>query len=375
MKQNLFTTIILLSTFFIGRGQNEYEKSDDESRIVLNTFIPENVLENTPSARKLFITKLGQITSINGLGGSNSNPENRFIISGDLNITTKDVLPTAPPKYAVTIETNIAVGDGIDGIAFSSDFIEFKGIGESEDKAFISAIRKINPRNKQIQELLENGKKKIIEYYNTQCDFIQKEANTLSDSRSFDQAIYVLSQVPKITKDCYDSSMDLAVGITKKKFEFECQTNISKAKSLISNGMFSEATTLLGFYTKDMECYSDVSLLLEEIKIGICSKFIGQARGHWANRNSKSAAQSLANINSNSPCYEESLVISKEISGYLDEKEKKEWDLNYEKYKDDLAIKNRELDNQESRIKAVRDIGVAYGENQPKKITYSPIIR
>ena len=375
MRQNLFTTIILLSTFFIGRGQNQYEKSDDESRIVLNTFIPENVLENTPSARKLFITKLGQITSRNGLGGSNSNPENRFIISGDLNILTKEVLPTAPPKYAVTIETNIAVGDGIDGIAFSSDFIEFKGIGVSEDKAFISAIRKINPRNKQIQELLENGKKKIIEYYNTQCDFIQKEANTLSDSRSFDQAIYVLSQVPKITKDCYDSSMDLAVGITKKKFEFECQTNISKAKSLISNGMFSEATTLLGFYTKDMECYSDVSLLLEEIKIGICSKFIGQARGHWANRNSKSAAQSLANINSNSPCYEESLVISKEISGYLDEKEKIEWDLNYEKYKDDLAIKNRELDNQESRIKATRDIGVAYGKNQPKKITYSPIIR
>ena len=375
MRQNLFTTIILLSTFFIGRGQNQYEKSDDESRIVLNTFIPENVLENTPSARKLFITKLGQITSRNGLGGSNSNPENRFIISGDLNILTKEVLPTAPPKYAVTIETNIAVGDGIDGIAFSSDFIEFKGIGVSEDKAFISAIRKINPRNKQIQELLENGKKKIIEYYNTQCDFIQKEANTLSDSRSFDQAVYVLSQVPKITKDCYDSSMDLAVGITKKKFEFECQTNISKAKSLISNGMFSEATTLLGFYTKDMECYSDVSLLLEEIKIGICSKFIGQARGHWANRNSKSAAQSLANINSNSPCYEESLVISKEISGYLDEKEKIEWDLNYEKYKDDLAIKNRELDNQESRIKATRDIGVAYGKNQPKKITYSPIIR
>ena len=119
--------------------------------------------------------------------------------------------------------------------------------------------------------------------------------------------------------------MDLAVGITKKKFEFECQTNISKAKSLISNGMFSEATTLLGFYTKDMECYSDVSLLLEEIKIGICSKFIGQARGHWSNRNSKSAAQSLSNINSNSPCYEESLSISKEILGYLDEKEKKEF--------------------------------------------------
>ena len=57
----------------------------------------------------------------------------------------------------------------------------------------------------------------------------------------------------------------------------------------------------------------------------------------------------------------------------LDEREQREWDLNYEKYKDDLKIRNRELDNVASRIKAVRDIGVAYGENQPKKITYKSL--
>ena len=81
-------------------SQNDYGKSDDDARIVLNTFIPDNILENTPSARKLFITKLSQIASRNGLGGSESNTNNRFIISGDLNILTKDILPTAPPKYA-----------------------------------------------------------------------------------------------------------------------------------------------------------------------------------------------------------------------------------------------------------------------------------
>ena len=94
-------------------------------------------------------------------------------------------------------------------------------MGVSEDKAFLSAIRKINPRHKQIQNLLQNGKQKIMEYYNSQCDFIQKEASTQSDSRNFDEAVFILSQVPKITKDCYDSSMDLSLDITKKKFEFE----------------------------------------------------------------------------------------------------------------------------------------------------------
>ena len=375
MKTKLITTLTLISIFSFCRGQNSSGKSDDEARIVLNTFIPENVLENTPNARKLFVTKLGQITSRNGLGGNESNSNNRFIISGDLNVLTKDVLPTAPPKYAVTIETNIAVGDGIDGVSFASDFIEFKGVGVSEDKAFLSAIRKINPRHKQIQNLLKNGKQKIMEYYNSQCDFIQKEASTQSDSRNFDEAVFILSQVPKITKDCYDSSMDLALDITKKKFEFECQTKISEANSLMSNGKFSEASSILGFYTKDMDCYSEVSDLLEQISLGICSKYIGEARGYWANRDSRSAGQSLANINSNSPCYQESLSISNEISGFLDERERRDWELDYEKYKDYLNISNRKLDNEASRIQVARDIGVAYGENQPKNVTYSPIIR
>tara|TARA_Y100000991_G_scaffold12145_1_gene8388 strand:+ start:485 stop:1615 length:1131 start_codon:yes stop_codon:yes gene_type:complete len=375
MKLNLKTILILvvLLSFSFATSQNDYGKSDDDARIVLNTFIPDNILENTPSARKLFITKLSQIASRNGLGGSESNTNNRFIISGDLNILTKDVLPTAPPKYAVTIETSLAVGDGIDGKSFASEYIEFKGVGVSEDKAFIAAIRKINPRHKMVKELLENGKQKIIEYYNTQCDFISKEATTLSDSRNFDEAVYVLSQVPKVTKACYDSSMDLAVEITKKKFEFECQTKISEARALISNGDYSGASALLGFYTQDMDCYSDVAALLKEINTGLCSKFLGEAQGHWANRDSRSAAQALANINASSPCYEESLTISKEISGYLDEKEQREWDLNYEKYKDELAIKNRNLDNEAARINAVRDIGVAYGQNQPKNVTYRSI--
>ena len=95
-------------------------------------------------------------------------------------------------------------------------------------------------------------------------------------------------------------------------------------------------------------------------KLGISSK---NGKGYRA----------LANINASSPCYEDSLTLSKDISGYLDEKEQREWDLNYEKYKDDLAIKNRNLDNEAARINAVRDIGVAYGQNQPKNVTYKSI--
>ncbi len=374
MKKILIVCFLTLVSLSI-QSQNELGKSDDEARIVLSTFIPDDILENAPSARKLFATKLGQIATRNGMGGGGASGDNRFIISGDINILTKDITATAPVKYLVTIETTLAVGDGIDGKAFSTEYVEFKGIGNSEDKAFISAIRKINPRHKLIKQVIQQGKEKIIEYYNSRCDFILKESSALADSRKFDEAIFLLNQVPEVTKDCYDKSMDLAVEIIKRKFEFECQSKISEAKALIAAGDFSGASQILNFFSQDMDCYSDVEALLKQINVGLCSKYLGEARGHWANRNSSSAANALAKINASSPCYQESLQVAKEISGYLDEKEQRDWDLNYEKYKDNLAVKNRKLDNAASMIKAARDVGVAYGKNQPKSVTYTRIIK
>ena len=370
--KNIVKLVLILMVSFLN-AQNNLGKSDDIARIALTSFIPENILESTPHARKLFNTKLGQITTRNGMGSAKGS-NNRFIISGDLNVVTKDILPGPPTKYVVTIEVTLAVGDGMDGKLFASEYIEFKGSGNSEDKAFISAIKKINPRHRDVQAVLTAGKEKIIEYYNANCDFISKEAQTLADSRKFDQAIFTLNQVPQVTKECFDKSMDMAVVIMNQKLEFECQERIAEAKALLSANDFESASQVLNIYSKGMDCYSEVEVLLTQINTGICSKYLGEAKGYWANRNSSGAAAALANINASSPCYAESSALAAEIAGLLDEREQREWDLNYEKYKDDLEIRNRKLDNEASRIKAVRDVGVAYGENQPKKITYSPII-
>jgi len=368
--------IILIAIFPRLSAQNKLnKKNDDEARIVLNTFIPDDILKEAPHARKLFYSKLAQIASLNGVGGSKSDVNSRFIISGNLNVLTKDIMPTSPPKYLVTIETTLAIGDGVDGKAFATEYIEFKGIGGSDDKAFLSAIKKVNPRHRMVKQLVEEGKKKIIEYYNSKCDFIAKTANTQKELRQFDLAIYTLSQVPNVCRDCFETSMDLAARIAEEKFEFECQSKISETKALIVAGEFIEASKILTFYNKDMVCSVEIEALLSEINGGLCSKYLGEAKGYWSNRDSKSAASSLAKINASLPCYNESVNLSNEISSYLDEKDQREWDLEYEKYKDAIAIKNRNLDNYSNRINAIREIGVAYGKNQPRSVTYSPIIR
>tara|TARA_B110000483_G_scaffold238461_1_gene315143 strand:+ start:1 stop:1083 length:1083 start_codon:yes stop_codon:yes gene_type:complete len=349
-------------------------------------------------------TKITQMASKNGMGGSESFP--RFVMSADIDILTQDITPTAPPKTALTLGVTLYIGDGIEGTVFATEYIELKGIGNNETKAYIQSFRALSPRNKKFNEFIETGKKKIIEYYNSRCDFILKEANTLADQKDFDKSITKLIEVPEVCKDCYDKAMDLSSTIFKRKMENECQENMSKSNSLIAQDKWEEAANPIAGYTPDMACYPDVKSLFTKIGNHKCSVSLGKAKGAWAKRDSKSSASALSEISFDSSCYQEGMKLFKSISSALDAKAKQEWDLKYEKYNRDQTIKevvaetNRldansqrginelnsetqrkinsldaesrrkvqeEMVNVEKRrIEAFRQIGVAAAENQPR---------
>ena len=400
MKNILFLLLFITASV---SAQNTRGKANDAGRIVLNTFIED--LEGVPAgALKMLKTKITQMASKNGMGGSESFP--RFVMSADIDILTQDITPTAPPKTALTLGVTLYIGDGIEGTVFATEYIELKGIGNNETKAYIQSFRALSPRNKKFNEFIETGKKKIIEYYNSRCDFILKEANTLADQKDFDKSITKLIEVPEVCKDCYDKAMDLSSTIFKRKMENECQENMSKSNSLIAQDKWEEAANPIAGYTPDMACYPDVKSLFTKIGDHKCSVSLGKAKGAWAKRDSKSSASALSEISFDSSCYQEGMKLFKSISSALDAKAKQEWDLKYEKYNRDQTIKevvaetNRldansqrginelnsetqrkinsldaesrrkvqeEMVNVEKRrIEAFRQIGVAAAENQPR---------
>lgn len=369
-------------------AQNNLGKADDAGRIILHAFIPDQTDQLPAAARSQLENKLNQIVTKAGLGGNAI--DDRFLITAHVQLLTKDITSSSPPMHAYTLELTFYIGDGIDGTLFSSTSLTQKGVGETEAKAYIAALKNVQVSDPRYQAFIETGKNKIIEYYNSRCDFILKEADALADQREFDAAIAKLVAVPEVTKACYEKAMDKAVLIHQRKLELECQQNIASANAAIAQDKWEEAAGYLSDVTPDLKCYNQAAATLKKIEDHQCAVHLGKARGAWASRNVKETAGHLGNISSDSKCAAEARALSREITSMLDERAKKEWELAYEKYDRnqqmkekrqdaDIASEKRQQDYQakqgfqleKARIDAAKAVGVAYGKNQPKRVTYN----
>ena len=306
MKSIFLTILIVLgsSTY----AQNATGKSDDVARITLASFVPQQI-------DSMLANKLSQIVTQVGMSGSANNQ--RFILTANITVLSKDITPTAPPMQAFTLDISLYIGDGIEGTKFASFSTTVKGVGENETKAYISALKTLKTNDPRYQAFIESGKSKIVEYYNSKCDLIIKDAQTLGSQSQYDEAIYKLSSVPEVCKGCYDKCMDAVVPIYKSQIDKACKVSLAEA-------------------TNSWNTNQDASGALE-------------------------ASEYLAQIDPNASCFKEAQAFSNKVAKRIFENEKKEWSFKMKEYQDDLDVRKQ-------TINAARDIGVAYGKGQPKTV-------
>lgn len=340
-------------------AQNQKGKMDDEARVAMTAYIPNDVNFST-AAQKKIKNLMNQMLVKNGIAGTKNN---RFIITANIETVSENILNTTVTMYEYTLNVNFYIGDGIDGVLFSDITKTVNGVGETKGAAYAAALDKIKPKSADLQEFISDGKSRIIEYYNTQCDFIMKEAMSKADRKEFDEAIYQLLSIPTICKDCYEKAQDAAVQIYKRKIENDCQLNISQAKAAIAANDWDGAIGFLALYTPDLECYPEVAKLMKDIQDHRCADALARAQAAWASRNASEAAEWLAEVSADSKCYSDAQKLQKDIAAKLDADEKREWDFKLKQQKDATDI-------EKAAIKATRDIGVAYGNHQ-QPVTYN----
>ena len=316
MKHLLY---LLLFLPFIGMGQNNLGSADDQDRIAIDVLVPPQVEDIPDQAQALLENKLMEVAVKNGLGGSGPSP--RFVLTAKMVALSKDITPTVPSMEAYNFQIYLYIVDCVDQIVVSTTSMSTKGAGTNKNKAYLTGLKTINMNNSELERFMKTGKQKIIEYYNSRCDFVIAKAKALQSQNQFQAAIATLSGIPEVCKDCYLKSLQEIAPIYKDFIDHDCQI------------------------------------------------FINMATSTWAsNPTSAGAADAgaiLCLIDPDSKCYGETTGLIAKMEAKVQKDETRDWKFMERVWGDNVAL-------EKLRIKAYRDIGVAFGNNQQP--TYNNIL-
>lgn len=268
-------------------------------------------------AKAMMENKLTQLLTRNGIAGLDY--MGQFILTVSTTPLDKDIIPGPPSKIAEKMEMNLYIVDAYAKTIFSSTSLTVKGLGETENKCYLNAISRMPLQTPQMAEFIEQGKTKIIEYYDHEGEALIKKAQYLCSQKNYDEAMYWISLIPQQSKH-YDAALAAGKEIYQAYIDNQCYINLAAAKTA------------------------------------------------WAaEQNSKGAAAAgeyLANIMPDAKCYAEAMDLYKEIK----RKVLDDWKFEMKKYQDGIDLEKQ-------RIDAMREVGVAYGNHQPAQTTSIEFLR
>lgn len=288
-------------------------QTSDEGRISIRAIMPDG--EIPTEACQNLETRMQRM--LVGQGFGDYGYTERFVLTAKIDVMSKDVVPSTPTRVSEKLDVTFMVGDVIENKIYASSTLSLAGIGTNENKALISAFSKINPNKTDLCEMLKQAKEKIVDFYTNQCDEEISKARTMASIGNYDEAILRMMAVPNVCSECY----------------LKCQT---------------AATT---FYQQKIDVQGQ--------------QLLNKARNAWMKSQNTEGAQEVAQyLNSISPyssCYPEVDKLRKDVVSKLNADALKEWNFQVKKYEDSQAYKK-------SIVKACRDIGMAWANNQPQSI-------
>ena len=242
----------------------------------------------------------------------------RLVLAVKIHPTRQDVTPTAPVKVNMEFDVFISIGDVTDNHIFKTAKITLGGIGSSEEQAYVAAIKTLLPNNGSITNLLNETRPIAESYYKNHCSQIIQKASALAKTNNYDEAIYLLTSIPEICKECHEKCMKLAQTAYKQKIDYE----------------------------------------------GL--QLLKQARTEWMAGQDKEAAGRVAEImkgiDPNSSAYFEVKKLQNTITNKLNEDDRREWELKvkqmHAKHETTLSI-----------IEAAKNIGIAWLQSRPQNVT------
>lgn len=262
MKVYIPIVFLLTSLFITQLGISQSEVKIEQ--IPVGVFIPEQPNIESISTFQLLKSKLQRSLTVAGIGGQGGT--NDLILYPIVNFVTEEITAGAPVMYIQNQDVSIFLSTWDGSKVFGSCALNLKGAGTSREKAFINAIKGLNVRDKNLQEMLKKSKKKMVKYFSENCDVFLAQASSLANQSKFGEAISLLHNYPSLNEECYFKSRNMASEIYQQMEQRACDNYLSKAKAAFANHQFDQATYFLMQIPPATSCETEVAALLAGLK-------------------------------------------------------------------------------------------------------------
>jgi hypothetical protein len=204
-------------------------------------------------------------------------------------------------------------------IIFASVSKQIKGSGSNRQKAISDIITKFSATESKLIKFVEEGKGKIIAYYETNCSNLLAKADACSKKKEYEEAIAILMSIPDVVS-CYPQAL-------KKSEEVYIAYQNQRCNELLK-----QAET---YYAE--HAYMDALSVLSELEVF------------------------------NTKCSQEAKTLTKNIEAKISAQEKKEWGFMVKQQNDEVALEKH-------RVNAIRDIAKSY-YNQKINYNYTVVVK
>lgn len=223
---------------------------------------------NIPAeSAKMLYQSLSRIATQNGLTTEAANTP--FILTAHCDVLDKSNLPGPPVQTVYNLGITLYIADTYTQKKFASAYLSLKGVGNGETKSYINAFKRLNGNTNEIHSLIEEGKAKMMRYYDTQYPTIINDAKRLAAQQQYEEALMMVMAIPTCSKGG-EQATKYSLQLYGQYLDRINLFLLNRARALWSAGQTqesaSEACSLLAQIDPDAACYDDASKMMEEIK-------------------------------------------------------------------------------------------------------------
>lgn len=257
-------------------GGQETVTTIEIDRIQVGVFLSPETEKAMGRDSRVLLRTVETALAARGMGAAVRGLPGRFVAYIDI-VPLAESMVSGGGMVITKQQLSITFGDEVSGRAMGAYVTERNGTGRTKEVALRNFASGLNLRtDDEWNEALDEANKAIIASFEQDCPAILREADAKSKQKLFDEAIYLVSSVPRQAMGCHEQAAAKSQEIYTASLKAQCVGSFAQGKaSWAANKSRDNATKvaeIIGSIPADSPCFNEASTLMEGVA-GVIAKY------------------------------------------------------------------------------------------------------